>query len=305
MFIMKKIVVAQNLNLYPDQIKRLKKLGKCTFHDTIPKTPNEWINRVKDADIICTGKFGLKQKIYELKDKFISVPFVGTGWIDKTKLTERNLAIARSPGCNRHAVSEWIIGMMINLCRKLPRYINTLDIDVKKTDLRTNGLKGKKVCILGKGNVGSRVGTVCEALEMNVIYFKRGDNLIKTVSNADIVIDCLSSNPTTEGILNKNFFNSLKKGSFFITVTGRKIYDTDAIIEALDKNLLSGAAMDAGSIRTGDVEDPYYKKLQSHPKILATPHISYNTDVTSRIGNGMMIDNVEAWIKGKPINLVE
>jgi len=166
-------------------------------------------------------------------------------------------------------------------------------------------LQGKTVCILGKGNVGSRVGAICKALEMNVRYFDKGDNLIKTSKGADIVIDCLGHNPTTEGILNKKFFRSLKKGAFFITVTGRKIYDTDAILEALDKDILSGVAMDAGSIQVGDINDPYYQKLRKHSKILATPHIAYNTDVTARIGNDMMIDNIEAWIKGNPINLVE
>jgi len=302
---MKKIIVTQNLDLYPDQIERLNKLGKCTFFNNLSNTYDEWLERVKDADIICSGKFGLKQKIYELKDKFISVPFVGTGWLDLSKLKDRNIVVARSPGCNRYAVSEWIIGMMINLFREFPKYINTTDIDVKEGAPRTKGLHDKTVCILGKGNVGLRVGTVCKAFEMNIIYFKRGDNLIEITKNVDIVIDCLSHNLTTEGILNKNFFMSLKKGTFFITVTGTKIYDTNAILEALDKKVLSGVAMDAGSIQVGNVNDPYYKKLQKHPKILVTPHIAYNTDVTARVGNDMMIDNIEAWLKSKPINLVE
>ncbi len=158
--------------------------------------------------------------------------------------------------------------------------------------------------ILGKGNVGSRVGAIAEALEMDVTYFRRGDNLIQKAKSADIVVDCLSSNPTTKEILNNEFFLSLKTGSFFITVTGRKIYDTDAIIEALDRGILAGAAMDTGSIHVGDTADPYYRKIQAHPKILATPHIAYNTDVTARIGNDMMIDNIEAWLKNKPKNLV-
>lgn len=302
---MKKIVVAENLGLYPDQIERLKKLGDVKFYDALSETYDEWLDRVSDADIICTGIFGLKQKIYELKNKFISVPFVGTGWLDPAKLKENRIIVARSPGCNRHAVSEWIIGMMINLFRKLPEHINTLNMDVKEGPPRTMGLYGKNVCILGKGNIGSRVGIICEALQMNVTYFKRGDNLKESTKDADVVINCMSQNITTEGLLNREFFFSLKKGAFFITVTGTSIYGIEAVIEALNRDILYGAAIDIGNIQMGDINDPTYKKLRSHPTIYATPHIAYNTDVTVRNCNDMMIDNIDAWLKGKPINLVE
>ena len=97
------------------------------------------------------------------------------------------------------------------------------------------GLTGKNITILGKGNIGSFVGDVCNALKMNVTFFKRGDDLFESVKNADYVVDALSSNPTTNKLLNKEFFLSLKQGSFFITVTGPEIYDVDVMIEALDK----------------------------------------------------------------------
>ena len=77
---MKKIVITQNLDLFPDQIEILKKLGNCTFFKTLSKDYEEWLERVKDAEIICSGKYGLKQKIGELSNKFISAPFVGTGF---------------------------------------------------------------------------------------------------------------------------------------------------------------------------------------------------------------------------------
>jgi len=300
---MVKIVVPLELDLYPDQVERLKKLGNVTFYKDWSKTPDEWFERVKNADIICGGKFGLKEKYQDLENVFISLPFVGVGFFDKETLQKKNVVVSKSPGCNQVAVSEWIIGMIFNLLRRFPFYINntTLNGDLPPIE---NSLKDKNITILGKGHIGSRVGRICEALEMNVSYFKRGDDLLESVTNADMIVDSLSSNPTTEGLLNEKFFLSLKKDSYFLTVTGRKIYDTDAIIKALDKNILAGAAMDSGSIKVGDIKDPYYQKLLKHPKILVTPHIAYNTWNTKRVANDKMIDNVEAWINKKPINLI-
>jgi len=302
---MVKIVVTQDLGLTLKDIEKLKKLGDLTIYDELSKTYGEWLERCKGADIICSGKFGLKQKLYNLNDVFISLPFVGIGWIDREKIKEKNIAVSYCPGCNKDAVSEWIIGMVISLLRDLPNMIGNTTLPKGEIPKETLGLTNKKITILGKGNIGSRVGKICKAFDMDVFYFKRGADLIESVKNSDIVVDCLSHNPTTRNILNKESFNSLKQGSFFITVTGKEIYDSGALVEALDKGIIEKAGIDAGGVQVGDVRDPYYKKLLNHPKIFVTSHIAYNTDVTDEVSNKMMIENIEAWIKGKLVNLVK
>ncbi len=140
---------------------------------------------------------------------------------------------------------------------------------------------------------------------MSVTYFRRGDDLIQRIKDADIVVDCLSANPTSHGLLDRKFFNSLKKGSYFITVTDPKVCDIEALLEALDNGPLTGAAHDVAALQTGDIDNPFYQRLLKHPKVLVTPHVAYFTDVTVRVRNDMMIENVEAWLKGNPINIIE
>lgn len=300
---MNKIVVTQDLGLNEEEREKLNKLGEVKYYEDLPKTPEEWLKRCKGADVICSGKFGLKLKYQELENTFLSLPFVATDFLNRDILKERNIKVSNCPGCNKEAVSEWIIAMILNLLRDLPNWINKKESD--SIPKETKGLVGKNITILGKGNVGSRVGKICEALEMNVKYFTKNDNLIESIKDSDVVVDTLGSNETTKGLLNKEFFNSFKNGSYFVTVTSPKIYDAEAMIEALDKNILAGVASDCASIQVGDVNDPFYTKLANHPKILATSHIAYNTDVTDRKASKMMIDNIEAYLKGIPINLVE
>lgn len=298
------IVVATPRNFLSEHEKRLKSFGDVKIYNTLPDSPDKWLKRCVGADIICSGKYGLKEKIYELENVFISLPFVAVGWLDKGKLKNKNITVSYSPGCNKHAVSEWIIAMIFLLLRKFNKLVGTKYLKDKTGSSDYLSLVGKKVCILGRGNVGSRVYKVCEALEMDVEVFGRKDNLLEKVKDADVIVNTLSSNQSTEGLLDKKFFSNLKKGSFFITVTSDKVYDSNAVLSALDKGILEGFADDCGSILSGDYEDPYYKKLLKHPKVLATPHISYQSDVTVRVSNDMMIDNVEAYIKDKPINVV-
>ena len=252
-----KIIITQDLRLSEKQVKRLERIGDIKIYKELSKTPEEWFERCEDADIVCTGKFGLKtEKLYELEDKFISVPFVGTDFLDLARLKKRNITVARSPGCNKIAVSEWILGMIFNLLREFPKYINNKDLSKGEIPPPAIGLAGHKIAILGKGHVGSRVGELCQAIDMTVNYFDKGDNLKESITDADIIVNTLSSNPTTENLLNKNFFSSLKKGTFFITATSSKIYDVDAMLEALDKGILAGAADDSASIQVGDTDDP-------------------------------------------------
>lgn len=299
---MKKIVVTQDLGLNDKERERLNKLGEVIYFDDLPKTPEEWLERCKGVDIICSGKFGLKLKYQELENTFISMPFVATDFLDRDILKERNIKVSNCPGCNKEAVSEWIIAMILNLLRDLPNWINKKESD--SIPKETKGLVDKNITILGKGNVGARVGKICEALEMNVEYFTKNGNLIESIKDADVVVDTLGSNETTKGLLNKEFFNSFKEGSYFVTVTSPKIYDAEAMIEALDNNILVGVASDCASIQVGDVNDPFYLELANHPKVLATPHIAYNTDATDRKASKMMIDNIEAYLKGELINLI-
>ncbi len=303
---MSKIVVTQDLGLNKEERERLNKLGEVIYYENLSTTLDEWFSRCKDADIICTGRFGFaSEKLYELENKFFSCPIVGVGFLNLEKLKEKNILVARAPGCNSEAVSEWVIAMVLNLFRDLLNYVNNLSLPVGVTPERTKGLVGKNITILGKGNIGLQVGKICEDFGMNVKYFIRNDDLVESIKNADVVVNTLSLNKETTGLLDKQFFNSFKKGAYFITITSIQMHDTNAILEALDKNILAGVANDCGSIQNGDVLDLSYMKFAKHPKVLATPHISYNTDTTDRKGSKMMIDNIEAYLKDKPINLIK
>lgn len=292
------------MELSDEQKKRLEKLGDVTYFDHRAETPEKWLDRVKGFDVICTGKFGVKEKWNQLRNTFVSLPFVGVGWIDASLAKKHNVTIANSPGSNRHAVSEWIIAMMLLMSREIEKYLNVPELPESLVRLPTTGLAYKNITILGKGSVGSRVGEVAEALEMNVRYFQRGDNLVDKVKQADIVVDTLSSNPSTENLLNRGFFNALKNETIFITVTGSSIVDIDAMLKALNSGKLACVAHDAGGIRPGDTTDPLYQKLLKHPKVYLTPHIAWNTDVERQLSNDVMIENIEAWLKGKPIHVV-
>lgn len=285
-----------------EQKKRLDRLGQVTYFDNMCSSPEDWLRRCQGFGVICSWMAGLREKYSELKDVFISVPFVGVGTFANPKiLKEKNITISNSPGCNRQSVSEWITYMLLSTTRRLDTYLKTTT--PVNLPFSPKGLADKKITILGNGNIGKLTCTICKAMGMSVTVFKRGDNLIKSVKDADIVVDALSTNPSTKGLLNRKFFQSLKMGTIFVSVTTSTIEDFDAMFEALDEGRLSFMAHDVADAKPGDASNNLYKKLRKHPKVYTTPHIAGFSDATTKVGNDMMIDNVEAWLKGKPIHV--
>jgi phosphoglycerate dehydrogenase-like enzyme len=303
---MKKIVVTSNQNFTPEQKNRLDSLGDVVYYDNLPKNAEEYLERVNGADIVCSGTAGLQDSYAELKDLYITVGFVSVAFVDLDVLAKNNVRISNAPGTNQHAVSEWIMFMIILAMRRFDEVLNC-----QKT-LRSNGnvppvqkgLAGRSVTILGYGNIGQRVEKLAKAFDMNVTLFKRGDNLYDSVKSADVVVDALSDNSSTQKILNDKFFSSMKKGSSFVSITRSEIIDEDALIHSLDEGNLDRAFLDCGGILVGDTDDSYYQKLRKHPRILVTPHIAYSSEMSSKMGNDVMIDNVDAWINGTPQNLL-
>ncbi len=301
-----KIVVTNNQDMSPEQKARLESLGDVTWYDSLPRSGGEYFQRVKDADIICSGTSGLKDAYAQLRDVYVTVGFVSTAFVDSELMRKNGVQLSNSPGINRHAVSEWVVAMMLLISRNLLDAVNRDETYRKDGALPplTYGLAGRNLTIIGKGNVGQRVGEIAESFDMNVNYFTRGDDLHACVKDADIAVDALSENASTENILDDAFFASMKKGAIFITVSRSAVVDEDALIRYLNNGHLAGAATDCGGILVGDTNDELYKKMRAHPKIVATPHIAYNTAMSMKLGNDVMIDNVEAYINGTPQNLV-
>lgn len=303
---MPKIVVTNNQDFTDEQKRRLDSLGDVTYYDLPPESAEEYLERVKGADIICSGAAGLKDAYAELRDVYVTVAFVSVAFVDLDVLRRNNVVLSNAPGTNRHPVSEWIIAMVILLMRQLLDAINRTEKYQHNSGVPpiTPGLAGHKMTILGHGNVGKRVGELATAFDMEVRFFTRGDDLHEAVKDADVVVDTLSSNPSTHKLLDENFFRTMKQGGYFVSVTRGEICDKDALLRALDDGHLAGAAMDCGGIQVGDTDDPLYQKYLNHPKVIVTPHTAYNSVMSPKLGADMMIDNVEAWINGHPQNVV-
>lgn len=297
---MKKIIITGDFPFTEDQKTRLESLGEVK---TIADCPSaeEWLASVEGADAILSDGDYLLENLANLKNVFVTYPYIELGVFNSQTLKEKGVLVANTQGSNRNSIIEWVMFMILSLFRKFPKYLN---ITESQPFTLNQSLANKKVLIIGKGSMGTGIGELCKNFKMSVDYFTREDNLKEKSLEADLVINALNCNSSSKNLLNEDFFMSLKQGSYYISFVRNYTYDLDGMLKSLDAGILAGAAIDCDPESSYDTTNEFYQKCLRHDKVLVTPHIAFATKEASTNGREIAVQNIEAYLKGTPQNIL-
>ena len=296
---MTKIVVL-GANPNDNQRKRLETLGEVKYLPS-PSSSDELVKQAKGANILYGDGAFLLDSLPKLKDIFVTYPYVELGVFDSQKLKENGVLVANSQGGNRPSIIEWVMFMVLALFRKfipMVRAEKNFPVELQET------LVGKKVLIVGKGSIGTKIAIPCEAFGMKVSFFERGDNLQAKSKDADLVINALNCNTSSRNLLDEKFFMSLKKGVYYLTFARPYTYDINGLLNSIDGGVVAGAAIDCDPEKFGDTTNKFYRKALSNPKVLVTPHIAFSTKQAVANGAEIAVQNIEDFVAGKPQNIL-
>ncbi|MCT7511869.1 phosphoglycerate dehydrogenase [Aliarcobacter cryaerophilus] len=244
------------------------------------------IDYIKDSDAIIVGLEPIDKEVLEQCPnlKIVSKYGVGLNNIDLEACKKRDITIGWTGGVNKLSVAEMTLGYMLMLCRNLFITSNELKNGIWN---KSGGfqLSGKRVGIIGVGHIGKEVIRLlkpfnCEILVNDIInqeeYYK--ENNLKEVSKEEIFKTCdivtihTPFDSTTDNLINKKVFETMKNSSFIINSARGGIINEDDLKYALLNNLIAGAAVDAYV-----EEPPTDKELLSLPNLICTPHIGGNS----------------------------
>ena len=219
--------------------------------------------------------------------KIIGRAGAGVDNIDVETAKSKNIIIMNTPGGNTNATAEHTIGLIFALLRKIPPANETMHRGLwEKKKMKGNELKGKKIGIVGFGNVGKRVAEISNALGMKVSIYSSYFNSVKDnfknyfssdltniLSNSDIISFHCKPNKDGSSIITKDEFDMMKKNCILInTARGGLINETD-LVQALKNSVIKGAALDV--FKKEPLEQSELFNLEN---IILTPHIAASTD---------------------------
>ncbi|TAK95454.1 hypothetical protein EPO05_04100 [Patescibacteria group bacterium] len=297
---MKKIVTL-GIELKDDFKKRLEAIGELQEAES-PESAEDFLQKTEGADVIYSDGECLLESLPKLKNVFVTYPYVELGVFNTEALGKNGVLVANAQGGNRDSIVEWVMYMTLSLFRKfapMVRATENFPVELQQS------LRGKKTLIVGHGSIGSQVGILCQAFGMEVTFFERGDDLTASAKDADLIVNSLNCNSSSQNLLDEKFFLNLKKGSYYITFVRPYTYDIDGLIKAINNDIVAGAAIDCDPEGFGDTTNAFYQKALSNSKILVTPHIAFSTKQAVANGREIAIQNIEAFLKGEPKNVLK
>lgn len=175
-------------------------------------------------------------------------------------------------------------------------------------------LRGKTALIVGVGGIGTQIAERANAFGMTVIgvdpkdvplqraisQVVRPDRIDTVIGKADVVFISAPHTPQSEKMIGPKQFDLMKRGAYFVAVSRGKLYDTNALVKALDSKKLSGAGLDV----TDPEPLPKGHPLWNFDNVIITPHMATVSDQVGARHRELILDNVARFTKGEPLRNV-
>jgi len=280
--------------------------------------PSAVVARSREAEVVITNKAVLDRDVLgELpRLELISVCATGTNVVDLEAATERGVVVCNVPGYSTASVAQHTLALLLELTQavgkhsssaKSGRWSQSQDFSYWEQELVE--LEGRVLGIVGFGAIGKRVAAIAQALGMQVLAHTRTPDAHASVEftdldalfeRADVVTLHCPLSEATRHLVNARRLARMKPDAFLINTSRGPLVDELALAQALQRQLIRGAAVDVLSREPPEPENP----LLQAPRCIVTPHIAWATRASRKRLLETTTENVRAFLQGNPINVV-
>lgn len=262
--------------------------------EILPESLDEDIlcEKIKNVSVLgIRSKTNVTAKVLEHANRLIAIGAycIGTNQINLEACQRKGVAVFNAPYGNTRSVVELAISEIIMLMRNIPDRIMEMHAGVwKKSTHLSNEIRGKKLGIIGYGNIGSQLSILAEAMSMNVFYYDIEERL--TIGNAvkcqslnellalaDVVSLHVDGRPENENMIGEKEISQMQDGAILLNLSRSNIIDTDALKKAIESGKLRGAAIDVFLNEPKTNHDTFISPLKGLPNTILTPHIGGST----------------------------
>ena len=315
-----KIIVLDGYALNPGDLSwdEMKLLGELEIYDRT--SPEQVLERSIGAEALITNKTVLTSDHMDALPnlKYIGVLATGYNVVDINAAKEHNIVVTNIPAYSTQSVAQMVFAHLLNITQRVGYYSkeNTNGRWAKNQDFcywDTNliELAGKKIGIVGFGNIGQATARIALAMDMKVLAYTSKNqadlptgilkvDLDELFSASDVISLHCPLTPETKELVNTKRLNMMKKNAILINTGRGPLINEKDLADALNKESIAGAGLDVLSTEPPLADNP----LLTAKNCFITPHIAWATyEARTRLMQ-IAIDNLKSYMEGNIINNV-
>ena len=281
-------------------------------------TNEELIERIQGARVVVTKEIPVNAELLsQFPDTVKLIVEAGTGYnnIDLNAAKERGITVCNIPAYSTERVAHTVIMMILNFASTMQKQIGMLAKGdrsnfTKYLQVSHTEVNGKTLGVVGAGHIGMEVIKVAKALGMNILIHTRtpkadGDgvryvSLDELLANSDYITLHCPLNDQTKHMINKETIAKMKPNAVIVNTGRGPLINEADLCEALAAKRIAGAGLDVQEVEP-PAEDSLLYTLDN---VIITPHMGWKGLETRQRLVGIIRDNVQAFFKGEPINVV-
>lgn len=265
-----------------------------------------------DALLVKLGAKVPKEMIDQLPNlKYIGMLGTGYGGIDTAYAASKDITVTNIADYATEGVAEFTFGILLEYYRDIAKARVAAKAGDYSDNFTGGEIKGKKFGVIGLGNIGRRTAELAQVFGAEVSYWSANrkkdaegtgilyQELDDLLSTCDIITLNLAYNEQTEGIINADRINSLKKHAIFINPSPMELIDFDALLARLQKDDMV-FMLD----HSDEMTEEQLKALQPLDHTIVYPAIAYLTHEATSLKKQIYIDNIKNFVAGQPTNVV-
>ncbi len=293
----------------------IEKFGEVEYLDILTK--EEIIEKLKGKDAVICNKAVIDREIMEKTGiKFVGLFATGYNNIDTVAARELGVTVCNVPGYSTDSVAQITFALLLELASNTSKYFTSVangDWMRSKTfsyfSYPITEISGKTLGIFGLGDIGLAVAKIGKAFGMRVIAHTRTPKNVEGIEEvsyeellrqSDFLSFHCPLNDGTREILDKKALSQMKPTAFLINTSRGGVINEYDLAEALENGVIAGAGLDVLTVEPMSENCP----LRNAKNLIMTPHVAWGS-LESRIRLIKKVcENLEAFIKGNPINRV-
>ncbi len=298
-------------NVHADAVAIMKNEGYNVSTIAGALDEEELAEKIRDVSVLgIRSKTQLTAKVLENANRLIAVGAfcIGTNQIDLEACLKKGVAVFNAPFSNTRSVVELAIGEIILLMRNLPDRIAEMhNGQWNKSASGSYEVRGKKLGIVGYGNIGSQLSVVAEAIGFDVYYYDlveklalgnatKCNSLKELLEKVDIVTLHVDGRAENTNMISDKEFSWMKEGTIFLNLARGQVVDVNALKSHMQSGRIKGAGVDVFPKEPKTNQEEFESPLRGLPNVILTPHIGGSTqEAQVNIGN---------FVPGKIINYI-